>query len=329
MRATEPTTGDVLLATGPAEGVSVVIPAYNAERWLGRAIDSVLAQSQPVAEVIVVDDGSTDGTGRVAGGYGIQVRCLWQANAGVAAARNRGIAETGGEWIAFLDADDEWLPHKIQSQLAILRRNPSMKWCNCNPRCIGRERQFDGPIPPSLRPELNRDAGVSYFPASLAGLRIQTPGFVVHRSVLAEVGPFDTSLRVAEDRDLWWRIAMRYPRLGYCPRVCYRVHEETPGSLTKGGANRSMELMHLCEMIERAGRQCPGRALPEGMYELAHKLAMGYLRRSAGRSVKVEPAVIQWAWKCFAPGLRERAILTLLTCLPRPVARTLSARIGS
>lgn len=92
--------------------VSVVIPAYNAGEYLGRAIDSVLAQTQPAAEIIVVDDGSADNTADVAQGYGERIRFIQQENAGASVARNTGIEAAASEWIAFLDADDEWLPQK-------------------------------------------------------------------------------------------------------------------------------------------------------------------------------------------------------------------------
>ena len=96
--------------------ISVVIPAYNAEGCVVRAVESVLAQSRPAMEVIVVDDGSRDATAAVAERFGPAVRVLRQANGGPAAARNHGVREAGGEWIAFLDADDAWLPQKLERQ---------------------------------------------------------------------------------------------------------------------------------------------------------------------------------------------------------------------
>jgi glycosyltransferase involved in cell wall biosynthesis len=93
--------------------VSVVIPAYNAASVLPRAIESVLGQTSRPEEVIVVDDGSTDNTAQVATQYGPSITYIRQDNAGASAARNRGIAEATGEWIAFLDSDDEWLPPKL------------------------------------------------------------------------------------------------------------------------------------------------------------------------------------------------------------------------
>lgn len=93
--------------------VSAVIPTYNRRTQVQRAIESVLSQTVPVDEILIVDDGSTDGTsGEISNRFGERVRLIHQENQGVSSARHRGIAESTGEWIAFLDSDDEWLPNR-------------------------------------------------------------------------------------------------------------------------------------------------------------------------------------------------------------------------
>lgn len=109
-----------------APAISVVIPAWNAAAWLGQTLDSVLAQTLPAAEILVIDDGSTDDTAAIAARHAPRVRCLRQANAGQAAARNRGVAESLGEFIAFLDSDDLWLPGKLQAQWALAQADPGI-----------------------------------------------------------------------------------------------------------------------------------------------------------------------------------------------------------
>src|SRR5262245_14462630 len=104
--------------------ISVVIPVYNGAPYLGKAIKSVLRQSIPVLEVIVVDDGSTDDSADVAGSFGEPVRVVQQANSGPAAARNSGIQHAGGDFLAFLDADDLWTEQKLEWQLRALRQPP-------------------------------------------------------------------------------------------------------------------------------------------------------------------------------------------------------------
>lgn len=107
-----------------APAISVVIPAYNSERTLGRALDSVLSQTLAAQELIVVDDGSSDGTAAVAGGYGEKVHLVRQTNGGSGAARNRGVAESHGNQVAFLDADDIWHPEKLAVQWEAMRQTP-------------------------------------------------------------------------------------------------------------------------------------------------------------------------------------------------------------
>ena len=109
--------------------VSILIPAYNADRWISQAIESALAQTWTAKEVIVVDDGSTDRSGDIARGYGEPVRCVRQDNAGPAAALNRGIEEASGELLAFLAADDLWAKDKLRSQIDVLASNPELGLC--------------------------------------------------------------------------------------------------------------------------------------------------------------------------------------------------------
>ncbi len=106
--------------------LSVIVPAYNSERTLAEALDSVLAQTPREAEILVIDDGSTDGTIAVAESYGELLRVVRAPHAGIAATINRGMQEARGELIASIDADDRWLPHKLERQLAALHADPSI-----------------------------------------------------------------------------------------------------------------------------------------------------------------------------------------------------------
>ena len=125
--------------------VSAVIPAYNAGKYVGRAIESVLAQTRKADEIIVVDDGSTDDTAEVVERFGDAVRFIRQENAGASFARNTGIEAATSDWIAFLDADDEWLPNKLKLQTEHLERNPNLVWTTGNYiRCYcSRDRRHD------------------------------------------------------------------------------------------------------------------------------------------------------------------------------------------
>ena len=111
--------------------VSCTVPVYNGERFLRDAVSSIIAQSHKAFEVIVVDDGSTDGTSAVARSFPEQVRYVRQENAGPAAARNRGVTEARGRFLAFLDADDLWLPDKLARQIAMLEGDPTIACSVC------------------------------------------------------------------------------------------------------------------------------------------------------------------------------------------------------
>lgn len=216
--------------------ISVVIPAYNSAAHIGRAIDSVLAQTRPADEIIVVDDGSTDATADVIRAYGPKIRLIPQANTGASAARNAGINAATGDWIAFLDADDEWLPSKIERQIEILNCHPGLVWVSGNSiSCSCTEnRQAPDVQPEKARQQLN---GKGFFEDFLVAYRNgiwgNTDTKLVRRDVLIVAGLFDDTLKKAEDIDLWWRIAYRYPKIGFSAEPLAVYHRGTPDSLNK------------------------------------------------------------------------------------------------
>ncbi|MEZ5320126.1 MAG: glycosyltransferase family A protein [Vicinamibacterales bacterium] len=125
--------------------VSVVMPCYNGAAYIGEAVRSVLAQTVPVLEILVIDDGSTDESVRIAEGFGPPVRVLRQANAGVAQARNLGLEQARGEWVAFMDADDVWQPVKLERQLAACTGQPDVVCCYTD--YVKRYEDLDVPVP--------------------------------------------------------------------------------------------------------------------------------------------------------------------------------------
>ncbi len=190
----------------PSPAVSVVIPTFERATTLGRALRSVLAQTRPPDEVVVVDDGSTDGTGELVGREFPGVRYLLQANRGVSAARNRGISAAGGEWIAFLDSDDEWRPEKLERQLAAVAAAPGYLLCHTDEIWIRAGRRVN----PRAK---HAKAGGWIFERSLALCAISPSAALVHRRLFGEVGLFDEELAACEDYDLWLRVTCRYPVL--------------------------------------------------------------------------------------------------------------------
>jgi len=216
--------------------VSVVIPAYNAAACVGRAIESVLGQTLGVYEIIVVDDGSTDKTSEVVEGYGDKVILIRQENAGVSVARNTAIEAATGDWIAFLDADDEWLGEKNARQMAIIERNPDLRWCAANYfRTMSGKRETLGNQKAAQKGLGENGCFEDYFTATTdSSCQGHTQTMMVRRDVFAEVGLFEPGKQRLEDLDVWWKIGYRYPKIGYVAEPLAVMHlEEHDPSLVK------------------------------------------------------------------------------------------------
>lgn len=212
--------------------VTVVMPCFNAAQYLGEALRSVLDQGSLTLEVIVVDDGSSDDSVARARAFGPPVRVICQANAGPAAARNRGIREARGRYIAFIDADDVWLPGKLKAQLAAFEAYPDASavygaflfWHS------GESATRDRPV---VHPRGTVQAMQSgwLYPEILLDSLVCIITAMVRRELFEAIGEFDEQLRTGEDYDFWIRAA----RHGRCvrldqPLARYRLHE--------GGATR-------------------------------------------------------------------------------------------
>jgi GT2 family glycosyltransferase len=201
--------------------ISVIIPTYNYDRFLREAIDSVLAQTWPALEVIVVDDGSTDDTPRILADYGDRIRVIRQENLGASAARNTGIAAARGEWVAFLDSDDLWRPRKLECDAARIAADPDLGIVHCGAEQFDNTGKtlfvflggLEGWVAPDL---LSLDREVIAAPGS---------GLTVRKAAAEEVGGYDPRLEGSEDWDFCYRIACRY-RAGLVPEVLarYRLH---------------------------------------------------------------------------------------------------------
>jgi glycosyltransferase involved in cell wall biosynthesis len=219
--------------TQAAITISAVIPAYNAEKYIARAIDSVLNQTCPVDEIIVVDDGSVDNTADVIKGYGDRVQYIHQDNGGECAARNTGVQAASSKWIAFLDADDEWLPKRIELQTKVLRQNPSLAWVSSNYiRCLCEE----GIQKIHISQEKAKEAmkGKAYFDDFFGAFILDIYGcpqtMMVRKEVLFKAGLFHVGQKRAGDMDMWWRVAFHQPQFGYVDEALAIYHLEIPGA---------------------------------------------------------------------------------------------------
>ncbi|RMG43733.1 MAG: glycosyltransferase [Acidobacteria bacterium] len=215
-----------------SETVSVVIPTYNRARFAVRAVESVLEQTRPPDETIVIDDGSTDGTADALAPLRGRIRYVRRENAGQAAARNHGARIARGRWLAFLDSDDWWEPQRLERLMAYAaRRREASAWTTAARVCTWEGKKTSRVIANAGPGELidtldvlTRDKG------SINGCSI-----LVERDLFFELGGFDESLRSAEDVDLWLRLTRRAGPIAMLPEplLCYRHH---PGNISRNVA---------------------------------------------------------------------------------------------
>jgi glycosyltransferase involved in cell wall biosynthesis len=185
--------------------VSVVIPTYNRLPMLKEAVDSVLAQDFEDMELIVADDGSTDGTADSIKGYGGRIKLFpYAENRGVSAARNRGILHARGKYIAFLDSDDLWVKGKLKIQVAFMDDNPHYPLCYTDEIWIRKGKRVN----PKLR---HAKYSGWIFEKCLPLCIISPSSAMMRKSLFSRVGLFDEALPVCEDYDFWLRIAARFP----------------------------------------------------------------------------------------------------------------------
>lgn len=216
---------------------SVVIPAYNAAATLARAIDSVLAQTWPAHEIVVVDDGSADATGAVASGFGERVHYLRQANAGPSAARNQGVQAAAGDWIAFLDADDWFYPDRLRVHAEMIQAKPGLDFLLAGYDYRDAEGRLIQPSLPASalgRRLLHRhgEGGRALIEGADIGAYIaeqfsDTRGLSVPRERFIAVGGFPLGLRICEDVVFLLRLCAASRRAGVVcsSQAVYLVHE--------------------------------------------------------------------------------------------------------
>ncbi|HID45618.1 MAG TPA: glycosyltransferase family 2 protein [Chromatiaceae bacterium] len=179
--------------------ISVVIPNYNYALYIGEALNSVLAQSVQPYEIIVVDDGSTDNSVQIVRSYGDKVRLIEQENQHVSAARNAGIKAAKGNWIALLDSDDLWHPRKLEFQIKASIENPDWSFVASRPDETDNFPQaFDTDLQPASHAIDIRDF--------ITKSQMSSSDALIKSSCFDKTGMFDTSLKSAEDRDMWHRL---------------------------------------------------------------------------------------------------------------------------
>lgn len=262
--------------------VSVIIPTWNRARELGNAIDSALAQTVRPFEIVVIDDGSTDGTAEVLARYGDAIRVVRQHNQGVAAARNAGIAVARGELLAFLDSDDVWLPRKLELQLQRFDAGPDLGLVHCGADFEGIGPRIDGMEGWVATEILRLDREVIVAHGS---------GVMVPRRVAEEVGGFDERMRVSEDWDFCYRVAARY-RIGFVAEVLVRYARHTTG------LHRDFSKMEhgMGLALEKAFTDPAVRSLRRHSYGRLHRILAGcYFQERAWKAFARHVAIsLRW-----------------------------------
>jgi hypothetical protein len=300
--------------------VSVVIPLYNKARHIRRSVESVLGQTYQDFELLVVDDGSTDGSGDVVRGFqDPRIRLIVQDNAGVSAARNRGIQAATHEMIAFLDADDEWLPGFLETVTGLCARHPEAGMY----ATAYRYNQGGDMVSPRFEDCCALPQGGildDYFRAALGAPPVCSTAVMIPKRILIEAGLFPLGMRWGEDLHTWEQIALRY-RVAWSPLECAVYHLSAD--------NRAC-------IHERPPRKVATSAIEEFLLQ-------GHQPVSSLQSV--EEYLVSWrlrfAWDCHLKGnkqwalshlartsrtaryKRKRLILTCLLRVPPPVLRTL------
>ena len=295
--------------------VSAIIPTYNRRELVTRAIETVLAQTREVEEIIVIDDGSTDGTGEyLQARFGDRIRYVWQPNAGVSAARNHGMRIARGRYFALLDSDDEWLPDKTRQQMDWLLARPEFGMVLCDVERVDRD---GARIDIFHRRDVIREDGrvlhwVIHNPA------LAPASAILRREVFEDVGGFDETLRTAEDIDFHLRIAQRWP-IGVVEAPLVRAMRGHDG-LSAESSTYDDYVRVVEAAVERARGEVDAR-------ELDQALASTYARNARGMVIRGRWSdawlLASRAWRLAREKSTRREILQLAPFAARRAIRQL------
>lgn len=296
--------------------MSVIIPAFNAAGYIVGALESVFAQSFTDYEVILVNDGSpdTERLEQVIQPYISRITYLTQENRGPSAARNLGIRRARGEWLAFLDSDDAWLPHYLAEQLKFLHSDPALDMVYCDATLEG-----DTSAAGKTFMQICPSAGPVTFESILVEqTQVLTSGTVVRRRSVTAAGLFDEELRRAEDHDLWLRIAYSGGKIAYQRQTLLRrnVHSDSQGSAPGGlaaGEIQSLRKLDQALCLSPHTRALLAQRLRKMQAAVAFTEGKGFLL--AGESDKAYESLSRA--HALAPTSTLRAMLVGLRIAPR------------
>ena len=283
---------------------SIIIPLYNKEASIAQALDSVLAQEYQDFEIVVVDDGSTDGGASVVENYGdARIRLVRQANAGVSAARNRGIEEARGEYVAFLDADDVWMPGFLNEIAALQREFPQ-----CRAQATNYVFNSNGVKSPTILRKIpfSAERGVlaNYFEvASCSHPPVWTSAVCIERALLQEIGGFPVGIKSGEDLLTWAKVAVRTD-WAYSMREMAQYNFDQV-SIKEPPTRIPEEIDVVGAELKSMWRRCPNKIGMKKYLCLWHKMRssmymrLGYRKECAVEAVKAL-RYNPWNYKLYA-----------------------------
>ena len=295
--------------------ISVVVPVYNGETFIVRAIESVLAQTWPAHEIIVVDDGSTDETPELVARFGANVQYIRQDHEGVSAARNRGVGVATGDWIAFLDADDWYYPQRLRRHAEWLIRDPDLSFLTGDYNYVRADGSY---ISRSMdrtesgRAMLSKAKGTlevvmerEELGAFIADHFGDTHTLSVPRSTFLRIGGYPTGYPVCEDVYFLMRLCADSSRVGVIcePLAAYVIHA---GSATRKDSLQSQyDNVRALEAMCQESRQCPS-GIRRGVYARMRQARrnLGYALVRDGRRVAAARAVLPNVWN-YPAGIRD------------------------
>jgi|TARA_B110000003_G_scaffold109433_1_gene112031 glycosyltransferase involved in cell wall biosynthesis len=255
--------------------ISVIIPAYNVEKYINRSINSVLKQTYKPFEIILVNDGSTDHTEKLIKDYKDEVRYISQTNQGSSSARNHGIVSAKGNWIAFLDSDDEWIETHLENFIKTHKLYPEIKWYGAPFKIIDEEsKKAIFKIEKGHSNQIDKhvifDDYMGVFPPR--GY-LSSPTMIIHKSVFDKVGYFDLTKKTAVDLDMWFRIGLEFAKIGYTYKEGAIVYHRKFSLSTSKAWNPTKPIKRF-----------------EDCENMAKELGLNYI-------IRVEPRIIYWVKK--------------------------------